>query len=108
LYVSTDSQTGLTSDYNNLFTTAAGKLGWYEKDFTDLYDWQVQTHLDTHSIGTTVLDPALDNPQFVNLAGDDYHLTDVVFNQHCRRRSGQCLQFGARAERRTDRARRLW
>src|SRR5205823_1379059 len=50
----------------------------YEKDFTDLYDWQVQTHLDTHSIGTTVLDPALDNPQFVNLAGDDYHLTDVV------------------------------
>src|SRR5207302_5187441 len=59
LYVSTDSQAGLSSDYNNLFATDAGKLAWYEKDFTDLYDWQVETNQDDHSIGITVLDPAL-------------------------------------------------
>ena len=78
LYVTTDSQSGFLSDYNNLYTTGTGKLVWWQKDFTDLFDWQVEANYDTHSIGYTAINPTRDNPQFVNLAGDDYHLTSQV------------------------------
>ncbi|MBI9018525.1 MAG: right-handed parallel beta-helix repeat-containing protein [Phycisphaerae bacterium] len=78
LNVATDSQVGFESDYNNLYATGTGKVVWWQKDFTDLFDWQVEANYDTHSIGYTALLPALDNPQFANLAGDNYHLTDVV------------------------------
>ncbi len=77
LYVNTDSQVGFTSDYNNLYTTGSGKLVWWQKDFTDLFDWQAEAAYDTHSIGYTTVSPSLDNPQFVNLAADDYQLTAV-------------------------------
>ncbi len=76
LYVATDSQQGFSSDYNNLYTTGSGILVWWQEDFTDLFDWQAESGYDTHSIGYTSLAPTLDNPQFVNLAGDDYHLTN--------------------------------
>lgn len=78
LYVANDSQAGFDSDYNNLFSTGAGKIAFWQKDFTDLFDWQVEANLDRHSIGYTPLDPSLDDPLFRDLAGDDYHLTDLV------------------------------
>ena len=78
IYVATDSQRGFASDYNNLYTSSASTLVWWQKPFDDLFDWQVEADFDTHSIGYTTLDPTQDDPQFVNLAGDDYHLTAVV------------------------------
>ena len=74
--VATDSQVGFVSEYNNLFVSGGGRIAWWQKDFTDLFDWQVETGYDTHSIGYTSLEPTLDNPQFANLGGDDYRLTD--------------------------------
>ena len=78
LYVTTNSQVGFSSDYNNLYSTGSGKLVWWQKDFVDLFDWQVEADYDDHSIGYTAPNPTLDDPQFVNLADDDYHLTNVV------------------------------
>ncbi len=78
LYVDTDSQQGFASDYNNFFSSGTGKIVWWQKDFTDLFDWQVEAGFDPHSIGYTSVAPVLDNPQFVNLAGNDYHLTNAV------------------------------
>ncbi len=78
LYVATDSQTGFASDYNNLFTSGAGKAVWYQKDFLDLFDWQVEADFDTHSIGFTTIAPTLDNPQFVNVATGDFRLTNLT------------------------------
>jgi hypothetical protein len=80
LYVTTDSQVGFSSDYNNLFTTnpSAATLVWWQKPFTDLFDWQEESNYDAHSIGYTAPNPTLDNPQFVNLAGDNYQLTNLT------------------------------
>ena len=75
LYVSTSSQQGFASDFNNLFTSGTGVLVWWQKPFTDLFDWQVESDYDSHSIGYTALDPERDNPRFVDLADNDYHLT---------------------------------
>src|SRR6185436_1839292 len=77
LYVAANSQVGFASDYNNLFTTGSGKIVWWQKDFTDLFDWQAEANLDSHSGGRTALLPALDNPQFVNLAANNYHLVST-------------------------------
>ncbi|MFN7806828.1 MAG: right-handed parallel beta-helix repeat-containing protein, partial [Planctomycetaceae bacterium] len=49
LYVATDSQQGFTSDYNNHHTSGAAPLIWWQKPFTDLFDWQVEGDLDRHS-----------------------------------------------------------
>jgi parallel beta-helix repeat protein len=76
IYVATDSQRGFVSDYNNLYTTS-GVLVWWQKNFVDIFDWQVEADFDTHSIGYTAPAPGLDNPLFVNLAGNDYHLQNV-------------------------------
>jgi len=78
LNVATNSQNGFDSDYNNLYASGTGKLAWWQKDFTDLYDWQVEADYDNHSIGYTGLDPALDDPQFIDLANNDYHLTGLT------------------------------
>ena len=45
LYVAANSQQGFASDYNNLFASGLGKLVWWQKDFTDLFDWQVEANL---------------------------------------------------------------
>lgn len=74
LYVATDSQFGYTSDYNNLYATGGGRVAFQGKDFYDVYDWQVETESDLHSLGRTDPAPALDNPQFVALGADDYRL----------------------------------
>jgi autotransporter-associated beta strand protein len=75
LYVSADSQFGYTSDYNDLYTSGGGgRVAFQGKDFYDLYDWQAEAESDLHSIGYTVVDPGLDNPQFVDLAAGDFHL----------------------------------
>jgi hypothetical protein len=74
LYVDASSQFGYTSDYNNLFATGSGKVAFQGKDFGDLYDWQVEAESDLHSIGATRLAPGLDNPNFVDLGNDDFHL----------------------------------
>ena len=76
--VATDSQVGFASDYNNLYSTGAGNPVWWQKDFSDLFDWQVEADFDTHSIGRTVLHPLLDDPQFVDAGADNYRLTNFT------------------------------
>ncbi len=80
LYVATDSQVGFSSDYNNLYTAnpAQAALVWWQKSFTDLFDWQVESGYDTHSIGYTAPAPTRDDPLFVNLAADDYQLSNYI------------------------------
>src|SRR6185295_1866570 len=60
--VAVDSQQGFTSDYNNLFASGSGKIVWFEKEFTDLFDWQAEADYDDNSIGYTALAPTLDQP----------------------------------------------
>src|SRR5260370_27286460 len=43
-----------------------------------MFDWQVEANFDVHSIGFTSPSPTLDNPKFVSLAMDDYHLTNLI------------------------------
>ena len=78
LRVDLNSQAGFDSDYNNLFASGSGRIGWWQKDFTDLYGWMVEVKSDLHSIGYTPLDPTLDDPRFVNVAADDFHVADFV------------------------------
>ncbi|NQT19058.1 MAG: right-handed parallel beta-helix repeat-containing protein, partial [Planctomycetes bacterium] len=78
VWVDTDSQVGFSSDYNNLFASDTGRVIWWQRTFSDLFDWQVEADFDRNSIGYTAVNPVLDDPLFVNLAADDYHLTDVL------------------------------
>src|SRR5262249_52542497 len=51
LRVAADSETGLLSDYNTLYTTGTGKLGqWEGRDFTNRADWFYEVGLDQHSL----------------------------------------------------------
>jgi parallel beta-helix repeat protein len=75
LYLSTDSQAGLSSDFNNWYADGSGTLAWRQHPFTDLVDWQYVTQLDLNSIGTTAGQPTLDAPVFLDLIGEDYHLS---------------------------------
>ncbi len=77
LYVSTDSQQGFVSDYNNLYSANGGVLVWWQKPFYDLFDWQIEADYDGHSIGYTSPAPTRDDPRFANLATDDYRLTTI-------------------------------
>ncbi len=76
--VATDSQVGFDSDYNNLFASGGAGVVHWQKAFGDLFDWQAEANLDNNSIGFTALNPTLDDPQFVDLAGDDYRVTAAV------------------------------
>ena len=78
VYVATDSQQGFSSDYNNLFVSGSGMIAWWQTAFLDLYDWQTETLFDAHSIGYTTLGAALDNPQFVDAASNDFQLSPLV------------------------------
>ena len=65
LYVANDSQTGFWSDYNTLYSTGAGKLVYWTKDFTDILDWQDDVdQFDLHSVGVTVVNPNWAEPHF--------------------------------------------
>jgi hypothetical protein len=44
------------------------------KDIDDVYDWQVETDSDLHSIGRTEPAPTLDDPLFVSLNDEDDRL----------------------------------
>jgi len=78
LYIAGDSHLGVQSDYNNLYASGNGKVAWLDKAFGDLRDWQNQTGFDLHSIGRTAIAPFADDPQFVDLGSDDYHLREEV------------------------------
>ncbi|MFN3166042.1 MAG: right-handed parallel beta-helix repeat-containing protein, partial [Phycisphaeraceae bacterium] len=78
VHVSTTSQTGFSSNYNNLFTSAAGQVGWWQKPFGDLFDWQAEVDLDLNSIGYTAIDPTRDDPHFVDAGARDFHLQDTL------------------------------
>ncbi|MEX0330671.1 MAG: right-handed parallel beta-helix repeat-containing protein [Puniceicoccaceae bacterium] len=77
LFIDATSGDGLTSDYNNFYVSGGGVLIDWKKTIDDLYDWQVETGQDLHSIGTTQLEPMQDKPNFV--AGDsNRHVEDLV------------------------------
>ena len=61
--VDNDCQEGFASNYNLLYTTELGSIGYWQTSFSDLRDWQLETGLDTDSI--------TGNPMFVNPAGPD-------------------------------------
>ena len=63
IYVSNDSQQGFSSNYNLLTATGAGKIGYWQTDFGDLRDWQLETGLDAQSI--------TGDPKFADPAGPD-------------------------------------
>ncbi len=64
LYVTADSEQGFSSDYNDLYTTATGKLAsWEGHDFTTLADWVYEVGQDKHSVNA--------DPEFIQPAGLD-------------------------------------
>jgi uncharacterized repeat protein (TIGR01451 family) len=64
LSVSSDSQTGFQSDYNDIYATGTGQLAlWQGQQFSVLSDWFYRVGQDGHSISV--------DPQFVNPAGAD-------------------------------------
>jgi Ca2+-binding RTX toxin-like protein len=82
LFVANDSQTGFFSDFNNLYTTGDGKVGFWTRDFTDVLDWQADiARFDLHSVGATVVNPDWARPRFVNLHADDYSLFPMFGTQ---------------------------
>lgn len=74
LDVDAESQFGYDSDYNNYFATAGAVARQSGKTFADLYDWQVEAESDLNSLGVTSLHATLDDPVFVDLAKDDFHI----------------------------------
>lgn len=69
--VSPDSEVGFASDYNNITTIGAGKIGlWEGRSFAALADWFYELGLDQHS---QTLDP-----QFVDVDGADNQLGYVA------------------------------
>lgn len=63
------------SDYNDLYAEGGGLLVHWLKDFADVLDWQDDVaRWDLHSIGRTVVNPQWAQPQFANLARDDFRI----------------------------------
>jgi parallel beta-helix repeat protein len=60
---SNNSQQGFRSNYNLLYTTGVGDVGFWQSGFSSLKGWQTNTGLDVRSI--------TGDPKFVNLAGQD-------------------------------------
>ena len=64
LNVNPDSEVGISSDFNDLYSTAAGDIGlWEGLAFTALDDWFYELGLDAHSLDV--------DPKFINPAGPD-------------------------------------
>jgi hypothetical protein len=61
--VAAASQQGFSSNYNLLYTTELGYIGYWQTSFANLRDWQVETGLDPQSIDA--------DPRFINPAGPD-------------------------------------
>ena len=82
IYVSDNSTKGFFSDFNALFTTGAGKIGYWTKDFTDILDWQQDIYrFDLNSIGTTSVNPTDAQPQFFNASRDDFRVFTTTASQ---------------------------
>ncbi len=82
LFIANDSQTGFFSDFNNLYATGAGKVGFWTRDFFDVLDWQADiARFDLNSFGATVVNPEWARPRFVNLHDDDYSLFPMFGTQ---------------------------
>ena len=76
--VANDSQTGYFSDYNDLYSSGAGKLVHWDIDFTDVLDWQDDVDdFDLHSEGTTALNPTLNQPRFAGLSINDFQVNSL-------------------------------
>ncbi len=63
IYISNDSQTGFSSDFNDLYATGSGKVGYWQADRATLADWHYATIQDADSMGA--------DPLFVNPVGAD-------------------------------------
>ena len=82
LYIANDSTNGFFSDYNTLYSTGTGKIGYWSKDFTDILDWQEDINqFDFNSIGTTSVNPRQAEPRFINAAWGDFRLHPQVAGQ---------------------------
>ncbi|MFA5028107.1 MAG: right-handed parallel beta-helix repeat-containing protein, partial [Candidatus Methylomirabilota bacterium] len=82
LFVANDSRSGFWSDYNTLFTSGSGTLGFFTKEFTDLLDWQTDLNkFDLHSVGVTAVNPVWAEPRFAGLLGDDFRLLEPAGRQ---------------------------
>jgi parallel beta-helix repeat protein len=66
----------LQSDYNTWYVSNGGTLFKWIKTFDDMLDWQIELGLDLNSLGTTRIDPTLDEPSFVDLANNDFTIVD--------------------------------
>ena len=117
LYVATDSQVGFSSDYNNLFTTNPGDpattpgtaaLVWWQKSFTDLFDWQAESGYNVHSIGYTAPAPHARQPAVRRSGRRRLPIDGRCLHEHRRRRPGQPTGPAARPQRRPHRTGRLW
>ena len=79
LDIAADSHSGFFSDFNDLYSTGGGLIVHYLEDFSVILDWQDDVALyDLHSIGTTVVNPTAAQPQFVDLALNDFTVYPAV------------------------------
>ncbi|MBK8017635.1 MAG: right-handed parallel beta-helix repeat-containing protein [Betaproteobacteria bacterium] len=82
LFVANDSQSGFFSDFNNLYATGTGKVGFWTRDFTDVLDWQADiARFDLHSVGATVVNPEWARPRFTDPHDDGYALFPMFGTQ---------------------------
>jgi len=82
LFVADDSQSGFFSDFNNLYATGSGKIGFWTRDFIDILDWQADiARFDLNSFGATVVNPQWARPRFADLHADDYRLLPMFGTQ---------------------------
>jgi len=82
LYVANDSQTGFDSDFNNLYATGKGKVGYWTRDFVDVLDWQADiARFDLHSVGATKVNPEWARPRFESRYNDEYALFPMFGTQ---------------------------
>ncbi|HMC09800.1 MAG TPA: NosD domain-containing protein, partial [Pirellulaceae bacterium] len=79
LWLVGDIRGGFLSDYNDLYAEGTGLLVHWLKDFADVLDWQADVaRWDLHSIGRTVVNPQGAQPQFADLARDDFRVSGLA------------------------------
>ena len=82
IFVANDSQAGFFSDFNNLYTSGTGKVGFWTRDFSDVLDWQADiARFDLHSVGATVVNPDWARPHFESRYNDEYGLMPMFGTQ---------------------------
>ncbi|MEQ8494665.1 MAG: right-handed parallel beta-helix repeat-containing protein, partial [Gammaproteobacteria bacterium] len=82
LFVANDSQAGFFSDFNNLYASGNGKVGYWTRDFVDVLDWQADiARFDLNSVGATVVNPEWARPRFESRYNDAYALNPLFGSQ---------------------------